>query len=327
MELLHAEADLKIWRIITPDAAVPARVVRYLMGSLGFDTYRTAVQDHAYWRLYYREALAGHSVPEVIDHLYLAESEGQFAARLWFAYSTRTGRGNFGNVFTEPEFRRRGLMNTLLQYCVEDFHASPARMLCCSSGNKYAVKSYCRQGFKLIFAGETGPLCLSKSDFYREAAEAYSSLGSLTLRQGVLADQFECDKFLFYLPEMYGQEHNRRTGPAARISDYRIAFQEMLSGNAVLKVAETGRGDIAGYAFAVREYNQNSMDFVVHPKTDNTGVAELLRSTAAEFFRQFQCQPLLFAKAGLPAREALAQAAGMVCIGGIPGEYTVYRFP
>jgi hypothetical protein len=51
MELLHAEADLKIWRIITPDTAVPARVVRYLMGSLGFDTYRVAVQDHAYWRL------------------------------------------------------------------------------------------------------------------------------------------------------------------------------------------------------------------------------------------------------------------------------------
>lgn len=327
MELLHTEVDLKIWRIITPDAHVPARVVRYLMGSIGYEMYRAAVQDHAYWRLYYREALAGHSVPGVIDHLYLAEIDGQFAARLWFAYSTRTGRGNFGNVFTEPEFRRRGLMNTLLQYCVEDFQASPARMLCCSSGSKYAVKSYCRQGFKLIFPGETGPLCLSKSDFYREAAEAYGSLEPLTLRPGVLADQFECDKFLFYLPEMYGQEFNRRTGPAARISDYRTAFQEVISGNAVLQVAETSRGDIAGYAFAVREYNQNCMDYVIHPKADNADAAALLRSTAAEFSRQFQCQPLLYVKAGIQAREALAQDAGMVSVGGIPGECTVYRMP
>ena len=96
--------NYEVIRVVTPDPDVPEELIRYFIASFGFDTCRKAVQDLTYWRLYFRESLAGHFAPEVIDHHYVLRVEGVYAGRIWFGYNTRTGHGNFGNVYTEMCF-------------------------------------------------------------------------------------------------------------------------------------------------------------------------------------------------------------------------------
>ena len=63
MELLKETSmadgrSLRIYRQITPDKEpVPERLIRYMISSIGFDSYRKFVHDQNYWRLYYRAAL------------------------------------------------------------------------------------------------------------------------------------------------------------------------------------------------------------------------------------------------------------------------------
>ena len=128
--------EVRILRFISPGDDVPEDVIRYMIGSLGFDSYNKYIQVQAYWRSWYRESFDG-LLDGVFSHLYVAEVEGEYAARLWFAYSRENGLGNFGNVYTETRFRRLGLMGCLMAPCMADFDAAEdARLLCCSSGNR-----------------------------------------------------------------------------------------------------------------------------------------------------------------------------------------------
>lgn len=300
---------VNIIRLITPEPNVSDKIKRYLMGSLSFEKYRQYYYDQAYWRLYYREALDGNTSDYVVDHIYLAEVEGEFAARVWFAYNKRSGRGNFGNVYTEDKYRQNGLMSMLLKPCVEDFHRSGARMLCCASGNKYAVASYLKVGFKLIYGGESGPLCLCDNDFASEAEKAFPGNEKLTVRPGNPGDQFDIDKFLYYTDTMLHSTRKHSVGPAAAIRDYRIAYQEMLSGAAVINVAETPSGVDAGCAYAACVFGEDVMDFNVHfAYLDNC--AELLQKTAADYEAKFGRRPYLYISPLDTERLACARNAG-----------------
>ena len=314
--------NVRITRIVTPEPNVPERAIRYLMGSLSFEKYRQYVKDQAYWRLYDREALDGHTADTVTDYFYFAEVDGQFAARLWFAYNKRSGFGNFGNVYTEAGFRRLGLMTMLLKPCVEDFHASGAKMLCCATGNVFAANSYRKVGFKTIYGGETGPMTITKVDFFEEDAKAFPGNEPLTIRPGTPGDQFDIDKFLAYSKAMYGFPRCHHVGIAAHISDYRIAFQEHLSGNGPINVAVTPSGYVVGFAYALNYYGETVLDFTTHPSyTENA--AELLNRTAAEF--EGPQQPLLYIHVDDTERHALALKAGFSPVATIPERYSIYQ--
>ena len=202
----------KIIRIITPETSVPDRIIRYIMGSLSYEKYRQYVKDQAYWRLYYRESFDGHTADSVVDYLYLAEVEGQFASRLWFAYNKRSGFGNFGNVYTETEYRRQGIMTMLLKPCAEDFQKSGAKMLCCSTGSAHAANSYRKVGFDTIYGGVVGPMCISKVNFFEEEEKAFPGNEPLVVRAGTPGDQFDIDKFLAYTKAMYGNKRCHHVG-------------------------------------------------------------------------------------------------------------------
>lgn len=313
-KILPSGEKLRILRLITPEKT-PERIVRYLIASLGYDSYRQYVPELSYWRLYYREALAGNFADDVTDHLYLAEVNGELAARMWFAYSRRTLRGNFGNVFTEPEFRRRGLMSELLRICMADFTASPARMLCCASGSEAAVRAYAERGFQLIYGGKTGPLAIVKNgDFAEEAARVYDgdTVPSI-IREGTVGDQFDCDKFLFYCDNVYRGNRHIRRGVAALLPDFRTVYQECLSGNGKVFVAENSRGAITGYAFAVNFHDNGVLDFTCHGEYPGD-VPGLLNAAAGavDFVPYLALGPEDREKAGL------ARSAGMTA--AVPGK-------
>ena len=277
---LSTGEKLRILRFVTPEE-IPERVIRYWIASFGFDTYRKAVFSLTYWRLYFREVFAGNFAEETVDHIYVAEVNGEYAARMWFAYSKRTLHGNFGHVFTEPEFRKRGLMGELLKVCIADFHASPATMLCCASGNEGAVRAYVNHGFELIYGGKTGPLALVKDGtFATTTAKFFDPAGGpCTIREGSIGDQFECDKFLAYNRNVYLGKRNFRRGTANLVPDFCSAYQETLSGNGKVFVAENAHGAIAGYAYALNFCGNGIFDFTWHGDYAS-GIPELLRRTA-----------------------------------------------
>lgn len=311
---------LRIYRQITPDTqAVPERLIRYVISSIGFDSFRKFVHDQNYWRLYYRTAFEGEGA---IDHLYLAEVDGTFAARVWFAYSPTSGFGNFGNVYTEPEFRRLGLMNELMVYCVRDFLASPAKLLCCATGNQYAAASYRKHGFQMTYGGETGMMHIINPRYGSHFSDleklCFDSSPVVKVRPGTPGDQFDCDKFLVHTSAMRGKGRGT-AGPDAYVSEYRVAWQDHKMGSAVTAVAENAKGTVVAYAYAVKAFGRNCLNFTVHP--DNTGdVKELLQFTAAEFRKLFPDEPILIYEASNFALQLEAlEKAGMKPVARIPG--------
>ena len=147
---------LRVLRFVSPGDEVPERVVRYVIGSLGFDSYNEYIQTQAYWRSWYRESFEGR-LDGVESRLYLAEVDGVLAARVWFAYAREGGFGNFGNVYTETAYRRLGLLSELMAPCMADFEAArDARILCCWGATPVAVRTYRKRGFRLTYGGEIG---------------------------------------------------------------------------------------------------------------------------------------------------------------------------
>ena len=121
---------------------------------------------------------------------------------------------------TEVQFRNRGIMMELLKFCLDAFYRSPAEMLCCASGNPYAVASYRKAGFELIYGGERGPLCLiRKGTFFEAAREAFQGARIAKVRCGTIGDQFDCDKFLAYIPEVKKRPIPFCGGPLAEIPE------------------------------------------------------------------------------------------------------------
>ena len=305
-----------------PPGEYPLAMWRYLMEAFKCDDYRNSFIQHAYWRLDYRERLDGHYADYTEDNFYCAQVDDAYAASLWFGYSKRSGRGNFGNVYTMPAYRRRGLMSELLQPCVEDFAASRGRMLCCSSGNPYAVASYCKAGFRLIYGGEKGPLCLMKTDvepnFLAAAERAFAGKGIALLRPGHPGDQFDCDKFLFYTPSVYQGGRHVRRGPAGQAADYRIALQEVLQGNGVQWVAENAAGTIVAYANAIRFHDHGMLDFTAHGDYADAA-PELIKATAAAFQDKIKASLFFYASPADQEKISLVERSGGISAGRLPG--------
>jgi len=316
--------NYEVLRVVTPDPEVPEELIRYFIASFGFDTYRKAVHDLTYWRLYFRESLAGHFAPEVIDHHYVLRVEGAYAGRIWFGYNPRTGHGNFGNVYTEPAFRRCGVMNILMKHCMAGFQASPAVQLCCASGNKIAVQSYLKHGFRLIFGGEAGPLCLRKNGTFQEAEkQAFPGHEPCTVRPGSIGDQFECDKFLYYTSS-WQHFPQRSFGLAAAITDYRIAFQEKLSGNGVVNVLAAPSGTVCAYAFALKYFGEDILEFRFHPDYAEH-LPELVRGTAEEYLRLFHVPPVCAAAENAELKIDALCRAGFGPVGGLEGGFRMFQ--
>lgn len=315
----------EIVRIVTPDPEVPEEVVRYFIASFGFDKYRVAVYGLALWRSYFRDSLAGVYAPEVIDHHYIMKIGGRYAGRLWFGYNTRTGRGNFGNVYTETEFRHQGVMGVLLRRFRLDFDASPATMLCCESGNPYAVPSYLKTGFQLIYGGKGGPLALCKAGTFADAeARLFPGGDAVTRRPGGIGDQFECDKILAYSQGVFRHPRQNRCGLSVLLGYYQTAYQETLSGNGIVNVLENSVGAVPGYAFAVNFFGEPVLDFRFHPAYAGEMPA-LVRMTADRFAETYGVSPVCTVREGDTERAKIAADGGLKAVGGLKEQYQLFR--
>lgn len=324
LELLSRSGNVELFRLVSDSSGAPEDLKRYISASIGYDTYLKYAISQNYWRLYCRESLEGHLADEICDRYFLAKVNGQYAARMWYGWNKRTGRGNFGNVFTEPEFRHQGLMNLLLPELGRDFQRTSIRMMCCIA-RKDLGPIYNRIGLRYLY-GESGVMCASKDHSFAEEERAvYSDLSRLNIRPGRSGDQFDCDKFLVYTSKIYGNPLQYRIGPAAIIEDYRCAFMEKLSGNAVVNVLETGKGDPAGYAFAVWKFPQAVMDFTIHPDAMKSEEScELLRKTSADLTVLNGKVPFVYVPCANRPHIELLKKAGFLQCGGIPDQMDIF---
>ena len=218
------------------------------------------------WSGYYRDVFSGASADEITDVVYVATVDGAPASKMWFGYSRRSRIGNFGNVVTRPEFRRRGLMSENLKLCVADFLASPALSISCDAAAT-AAPVYHAAGFEWLFGEKHHPMAMVKLEtgsFSRLLEQAYGNADGAVVRVGRRGDRFDCDKLLAYAPCVYlGGE--RRTLLSPWIPDYLNAFQHVQAHRASLAVVESRAGFCAGYAWTAEcAPGRNVLDFVVH---------------------------------------------------------------
>ncbi len=302
---------LRILRFISPQENVPEEVIRYVIGSIGFDSYNTYLVPQAYWRSFYRESFAG-VLTGVTSHLYIAQVEGVCAARLWFAYANNNGFGNFGNVYTEPAYRQLGLMRELMVPCMEDFEsAADARILCCASGNKFAVQSYIKHGFRLTYGGDSGPMERTRrpgDTLFAIEKELYQDTRLASIREGRPDDQFVTDKFIAHTEPVWFRLHTRR-GPSERIPNFQIARVEASIGNGTVQVASNAAGTVTGYASAIHQGGCGILDFTAHERSFSD-VPELLRAAADKFHQLFDADLFFYAFPADTEKLAAVQAAG-----------------
>ena len=175
---LPSGETLRILHWSSPEKA-PKKYIDYIAFSMGSEDFHRYFYTIAGWRAYFSDAMNGKYFPDVVDHWFFAEVNGECAGRIWFAYSAKSLRGNFGNVMTESRYRGRGIMTELMKHCMEEIRRSPANMLCCIASGKM-VPVYSKYGFRLICGGESGPLCFIKNGTFASEAERAFSGGHIT---------------------------------------------------------------------------------------------------------------------------------------------------
>ena len=231
---LNDGAELTVVRLIIPDE----------LGSEPDWMYDFVIHElPEQWFGYYRSLMDGKNTG-CRDFIYAGIVDGVPCSRMWFGYSQKTGSGNFGNVLTLPEFRRRGLMGKILECCIEDFYQTEAKFISCDAAAA-AAPAYAASGFQRIVDPNKKPMALlakKYASFAEITAEAYADTANAVVRPGEMADRFDCDKLLPYVPEVY---FNRPTMPDY-ITSYFLLNQQTAERPVVLEAAS---GCCAGFRF------------------------------------------------------------------------------
>ena len=81
------------------------------------------------------QRLYGKYIDFCIDKYFVGEIDNQIVGQAWYGLPKgRTGIGNFGNVYTEPSYRRKDVATELVRILVEDFLQGNGKCLLCSAG-------------------------------------------------------------------------------------------------------------------------------------------------------------------------------------------------
>ena len=274
------------------------------------DGLRGMYEVSAEWKHYYNRAMIEGHDQFIEDRVFIAEVDGVPAARLWYGWSKRSLRGNFGNIFTNYAHRKRGLLNFLLECFKEDFDASPAQMLCCHASG-WRIPIYEKFGLHVLHGNtESDAMGIVKPELgscKQFMNRLYADCAVARLRDGDCGDQFDCDKCLVYTDAMWG-----RARPfvfaGEQNSDYMTCLNRVLEKKGVIAVAENAAGAIVGYAAAIvnPSWTAAFLNWRNHPNVNYKDVVSLLKYTTEKYHSVFQLP--LYAALPLSAGSAVAEA-------------------
>lgn len=127
-----------------------------------------------------RYRISGAVSNECNDRYYVAHEDGKAASRHWAGWGKHSDAiGNWGNFYTDPQFRGKGIGGKLLRFWYEDFQTVSNPPLCflCSAGTRELTDLYRRFGFRPAIAGtDHGPLYMLVGDSpatFKEFYEGY----------------------------------------------------------------------------------------------------------------------------------------------------------
>ena len=145
---------------------------------------------------------SGGAADECLDVYYLCrDGQGRLVSRLWMGWGRHDGAvGNWGNFFTEPDFRGQGIGRTLLDMWQSDIkkHPDAPLALFCTAGSESLAQMYSPYGFRCALEGATyGPLYCPLGDspttFREFCREYYKPAKSLTFKPATLEWRHEID--------------------------------------------------------------------------------------------------------------------------------------
>ncbi|MDD5698042.1 MAG: GNAT family N-acetyltransferase [Victivallaceae bacterium] len=262
MVKLKTQEDLIVKRIEPPEAVYNEKLRRFLEHK-GDSSMRDIC-----------ERLNGNYTEFCIDKYFTGEIAGSIAAQMWYGISLKTGMGNFGHVYTEPEHRKKGIVNELMGFLIEDFQNSPGKALFCGTGSPWVADIYRKYGFQLIKKGTGyGPMVLTKQNHARNFSELekkyFAPDLSFTVRIADPGDQFDCDKVLGYSKGIR-ELASPRIFLSAQIPTFMEAMFRVKDKKGLVTVAETSIGSIVGWSFVLNlgspdEQEAKVFDFMIHP--------------------------------------------------------------
>lgn len=141
------------------------------------------------------------------DVYYVAHELGRALARHWNGWGKHPDAiGNWGNFYTDEQYRGQGIGGKLLQFWFEDFQSATDLPLCflCSTGTRELASLYSRFGFRPAIEGtECGPLYMpvgdSPASFREFCATYYRPSAVLEHRPADVAYRHEIDCLLRFV--------------------------------------------------------------------------------------------------------------------------------
>ena len=161
-----------------------------------------------------RYRISGTVSNECNDIYYVAHENGKALCRHWMGWGKHTDAiGNWGNFYTDPQFRGKGIGGKLLSFWYQDFQTITKPPLCfmCSAGTKELTELYGRFGFKPAIEGtEFGFLYMpigDSPDSFREFRQTYyKSSDTLYHRKASVNYRHEIDCLLKFTYKDMGLE-------------------------------------------------------------------------------------------------------------------------
>lgn len=242
------------------------------------------------WSRDIKERLKGNFVKFCIDRYFVGEIEGKVVSQMWYGLPRNgTGMGEFGHVYTEPEYRKKGIASLLMGFLTADFQKSNGNVLFCGTGSPHAAKVYRRNGFQNIEEGkDTGAMVFIKSDYARDFSELEKKYFEPGLEVNILPatrrEQFDVDEVLHYSTGLKRIAENWHTVfLASQVSSLREILFKVEDGKGLATVAKSSKGKVVGYAYILgfgspMEEKSKTLDFIIHPNYLNNGI-QLLQKT------------------------------------------------
>lgn len=228
-----------------------------------------------------RQRVLGHYVEHSVDRYFVGEVEGRIVGQIWYGLPrVDDGRtwfiGNFGHVYTDPDWRGQGIAHELTRVVVDHFTAEPQGSCLLCSASEQSGRIYRRFGFEFIPpTANSGAMALLKPSVAPSFAaldEQYFAPGlPVTVRLGHIGDRHDIDRMLdFSAPWVEARKRWHLTGLSSRIPTFISTLHYVEDGRGLVTVLQTSSGSLVGYAFVLSlgsryETGLKTFDLVVHP--------------------------------------------------------------
>lgn len=156
------------------DEALGEKIIRFLHEAFGYEDFSLS------------RATKGEFEDTSSNYFFIGYINGKMVSSCWYIVSKRNPEvGGYGEVFTEPEHRSKGIALVMTNIAMSHFGEHGGQAMYLGTGNPIAYRVYERAGFS-TYMGAVMRYLKEQNENYDESYFEYS--GHPTLRQAVWGD-------------------------------------------------------------------------------------------------------------------------------------------